>query len=160
MNTERLEGLVQKVRSLPDSNARDAALELVQAVMELHATGLDRMMEIVAASENSGALLHSFSEDSGISAILLLHNLHPIDFETRVRRAVDQPSLRGRGARVDLVSIRDGVVHVRVEGGPAFETAVRTAIIESAPDVTDIVVDAIGAHAANGFVPLTQLLAR
>ena len=56
MNADRLEDLVQKVRSLKDSDARDAALELVQAVMDLHAAGLDRMMEIVSTSEAGGPL--------------------------------------------------------------------------------------------------------
>lgn len=155
MNTDRLESLVEKVRSLPDADARDSALALVQAVMELHAAGLERMMEMVAPET---ALLEEFAKDPAVSAILLLHNLHPHDLNTRVRNALDQPSLRGRGATVELVSIRGAMVHVRIEGGPALEGAVRNAITEAAPDVDDIQIDVVGAK--NGFVPLTQLLAR
>lgn len=149
MNTERLESLVQKVRSLEDSDARYAALELVQAVMDLHGAGLDRIMEIVSSSE---AVLDQFAADPAISAILLLHDLHPVDFETRVRRALDR-------TRAELISIREGVVHIRLEGGPAFEAAVRQALAEAAPDAVEIVVETTNAHASNAFVPLTQLMA-
>ncbi|HVW86380.1 MAG TPA: hypothetical protein VHB50_16955 [Bryobacteraceae bacterium] len=158
MNTERLESLVQKVRSLQDAEARDAALGLVQAVMDLHAAGLDRVMEIVSSSETGGALLDQFADDPAISGILLLHDLHPRDLETRVRRALDQVSPRGRGASAEIVSIRDGVVRIRIEGGPAFEAAVGNAVTEAAPDALDVVIEAGGSQASNGFVPLTQLL--
>jgi hypothetical protein len=127
--------------------------------MDLHEAGLDRMMEIVCSSEAGPVILDRFADDPAVSSILLLHDLHPLDLESRVRRAVALPSLRLRGASVELISIREGAVHVRIEGGPAFEAAVRDAITEAAPDAGEIVVENAGAHVSNGFVPLTQLLA-
>ena len=159
MTTERLASLVEKVRGLQDAEARDSALELVQAVMDLHEAGLDRMMEMVSSSETGAGLLDHFADDPAVSSILLLHDLHPLDLEARVRRAVALPSLRGRGASVELLSIREGAVHIRIEGGPAFEAAVRDAITEAAPDASEIVVKTAGAPVSNGFVPLAQLLA-
>ncbi|HWB86609.1 MAG TPA: hypothetical protein VG675_20870 [Bryobacteraceae bacterium] len=159
MNTGHLEKLVEKVRSLPDSEARQAALELVQAVMDLHAAGLDRMMDILSTSESGRSLLEEFADDPAASGILLLHDLHPFDLETRVLRAIAEPSFRARGAHVELVSIREGTVHVRVEGGPALEAAVRRAIGEAAPDAAEIVVESSDTRVSGGFVPLAELRA-
>ena len=160
MNTGRLEQLVEKVRSIEDEAARDAALQLVQAVMDLHGAGLDRMMDLIAASESQGLLFDEFAKDTAVSAILLLHNLHPLELETRVRRAVEHPSLALRGGEVRILSVKDGLVRARVSGGPAFEARVRDAILEAAPDAGDIVIESAGLPVPAAFVPVEQLLAR
>jgi hypothetical protein len=160
VNAERLETLVKKVRSLHDAAARDAALELVQAVMELHASGIERMMEIVHEFGAGEPVFEAFAADNVVSGILLLHDLHPLDLEDRVRRALDQPSFRGRGVTVEVLSVRDGIVDIRIEGGPALRSAVEKALAEAAPDAVEIVIQgAAGNHAPAGFVPLERLLA-
>lgn len=156
MNTERLDTLIQLVRSIADPAARDAALELVQAVMELHASSLERMLDIVHESEASGAIFEAYTADQQVSNILLLHDLHPLDLEQRVRRALAQPAFR----TVEVLAVRDGAVRVRIDGGPALRSAVEKALAEAAPDSAEIVVEGGAADHANGFVPLAQLLAR
>ncbi|MEO7143051.1 MAG: nitrogen fixation protein NifU [Bryobacteraceae bacterium] len=161
MNAERLEALIQKVRSLPDTAARDAALELVQAVMDLHASGIERMMEIVHASEAGDSIFEAYAADDRVRVILLLHDLHPLDLEERVRRALDQPAFHSRGATVEVLSVRDGVARIHIEGGPALRSAVEQALSEAAPDAVEVIVEGGAAnHSPANFVPLTQLLAR
>jgi hypothetical protein len=161
VNSARLEGLVEKVRSLEDQGARDAALELVQAVVDLYGDGLGRMMELTAEADGGGALLDAFGKDPAISPILLLHGLHPQALESRVRRAVEHPSLAMRGVTIRVLSAIDGAVRIRLDGADRnFEERVREAILEAAPDAESIEVESSGAPAAAGFVPLEQLVAR
>lgn len=156
MNTERIESLIQTVQNLPDSSARDAALELVQAVMEMHANGLEKMLDIVANAEGGSAIIDALGDDPVSSSILLVHDLHPLDLETRVRRALDCPEFSSRGAEVELLSVRDSAVRVRVTGGTLLRSAVEQALIEAAPDAAAI---SLEGSSSQSFVPLTQLLA-
>lgn len=155
MNTERLDSLVQRVRAIADPAARDAALELVQAVMDLHASSLEQMMDILHESGAGAAAFDAFAADAQVSNMLLLHDLHPLDLEQRVRRALAQPAFR----TVEVLSVRDGAVRVRLEGGSALRGAVEQALAEAAPDADAITVEGGTANHSNGFVPLTQLLA-
>jgi hypothetical protein len=125
--------------------------------MEFHAEGLRRMMDIVFDS-GGASRADAFASDSLVSSMLLLHDLHPLDLHSRVERALDVPEFRARGASVELKSILDGVVRVRVEGGPQLRSAVETALMEAAPDALSIQVD--GEPVSAGFVPLGQLTAR
>ena len=153
MNAERIEELVEQIRSLKDPAARDAALELVQAVMDLHREGLERMVEIAG-----DGVLQEFTKDTTVSGILLLHDLHPLDLEVRVRRAVEDPMLAGGVARV--MSVSAGRVRVRVSGDASYETLARRVVLEAAPDAAEIVIERAGPHAAPAFVPVESLIAR
>jgi hypothetical protein len=158
VNGAAIEALVEKVRSFPDPAARDTSLELVQAVMDLHAAGIERMMEVISSAENRDALFDRFADDPAVSCVLLLHDAHPLDLEARVRRALNSLSMKG-AARAELVTIRDGVVRVRVEGGQAIALAVREALGEGAPDALEIVIEGEQTF-SSGFVPLERLVAR
>ena len=63
--------------------------ELVSLVVELHGAGLERLLEI---ADESGALtdgvLDRIADDEQVSALLLLHGLHPDDVHTRIERAL------------------------------------------------------------------------
>src|SRR6516225_9423191 len=91
-----IEELVRKVETLPDGGA---AVELVQALMALHADAIARMLEIAGANA-----VAAMAEDELVSSVLALHGLHPHDFETRVRRAIDKLQLHfdSRGAGIEL----------------------------------------------------------
>ncbi len=128
--------------------------------MDLHGAGLERIMDLIAGSESHGLLFDEFAKDTAVSAILLLHDLHPVELETRVRRAVEHPSLALRGGEVRILSVKEGLVRVRVAGGAAFEALVRDAILEAAPDAGEIVIESSGPPPSAAFVPLEQLLAR
>ena len=53
--------------------------------------------------------------------MFLLHSLHPDDKETRVVRGLDsvRPYLKSHGGDCELVSVRDGIVRLKLHGTPA-----------------------------------------
>jgi hypothetical protein len=155
-----LEELVRRVRALEDIRARDTALELVQVVMDLHGAALERTLALIAQTEGGGAIIDQLAHDPAVSPLLLLHDLHPVDLETRVRRAVEQRSLARRGCSARVVSVADGQIRLRVEGDAGFAEQVRAAIVEAAPDAGEVLIESEAAAAPPNFVPLEQLLAR
>ena len=168
--SQRLEGLERLVRELedgPDSPVRARARRLVEGVLDLHAEAVRRMIDVLNESDDGRRILHAWASDPGISAVLLLHGLHPLTLESRVHEALDAlaPSLRGLGARVAAVSFANAVVHIRVEheGGRATPASVlrarlEEALIAAAPDATAIEVDVPVPPAA--FVPLGEVRLR
>ena len=158
MKNGRIEELVQKVQSLPDPIARQTALELVQAVLELHASALERMTEIIAGSEGGPAIMDALATDPHTSSVLLLHDLHPLDLDTRLARALDNPAFRSRGATVELVSVQEGVIRVRIDGGLGLRQAVEKALWEAAPEAVDLIVEGGPDQVSSNFVPLEALL--
>jgi Fe-S cluster biogenesis protein NfuA len=88
-----------------------------------------------------------------VASLLLLHNLHPEDTETRVQSALERirPQLAAHGGSATLVGVDDGRVRVRLEATghgcgsstPAMKLAVEQAIEEMAPEVRGIEVDEV-----------------
>ena len=56
--------------------------------------------------------------DPVVASVLLLYGLHPLDFETRVRRAIEKvrPALRSYGSDLELRGVNAGAVRIRVRG--------------------------------------------
>ena len=105
---EHIEGLIRKIESLLDLAARTSAVALVQALMEFHGAGLDRMMEIVSDTGQVGeSVFNSFAADQLVSSLLLLYGLHPLPLDARVTQALDKvrPYLDSHGGSVELVEI-------------------------------------------------------
>lgn len=161
--TEQIEGLVQKVESLKDREARQTALDLIQAIMELHGAGLERIMELVAQAHEP--LLDVFASDEKVEGLLLLYGLHPVDLEGRVKRALDRVRLTmlSRNASAHLLGIENGAIRIRIDGanpfsGPELKAALEEAVYAAAPDATNLVILGIP-EPASGFVPLSSLVA-
>jgi Fe-S cluster biogenesis protein NfuA len=146
---QEIEAMIMRIRSMVDPETRDAALELVQTVMELHATAIDRMMEIAASSGDTGwRIIDLFSLDDLVANLLVLHGLHPLDMETRVRNALEKvsPYVRSHCGNVELINIAGGTVRLRLIGNcnespssrSTLKNAIEKAIYQMAPDVTSI----------------------
>ena len=157
---ERVEALIHEVEQFSDPAVRSSTQELLRTVIELHGAALERILETVADSgDQSVALIDALVRDDLVASILLLHGLHPLDLETRVRQALDKvrPFLRSHGGNVELLDLSDGVVRLRMlgscDGCPSsamtLKHAIEAAIYEKAPDVTGIEVDQ---PATNGHV--------
>src|SRR4029450_4343580 len=102
---EQIEGLIQKIETLPDPEARASAVALVQALMEFHGAGLERMMEIIAELGEGYAVFDRFAAEDLVGSLLLLYGLHPLPLEAPVGRALHKgrPYLEshgGNGARL------------------------------------------------------------
>jgi Fe-S cluster biogenesis protein NfuA len=148
-HAKTIERLVEKIRGAGDLETQQAALELLQAVMEFHERGIDRMLEIASGRGDAGwALIDDFGNDPLVSHLLLLHGLHPLDTETRVRDALDKvrPYLNSHGGDVQLISVAGDSVRLRLIGScngcPSssltLKTAVEKSVFEAAPEVTSI----------------------
>jgi Fe-S cluster biogenesis protein NfuA len=161
---EQIEALLREVDQIPDAAAQASARQVIQAVLELHGTAMERMLERIAAAGNAGqSMIDSLAEDELVESVLLLHGLHPLDIETRVRQALDKvrPMLRAHGGNVELLGVADGVVRLRMAGNcngcassaATLKLSIEQAIYDKAPDVAGIEVEE-GAvsevHAGNG----------
>ena len=118
----------------------------VGAIMELYGDGLRR---VVAALQDAGAAgqeIHGqLVEDGVVASLLLIHDLFPIDLETRVREALAtvRPYMESHGGDVEFLGIEDGVARLRLEGhckgcpasAATLELAIKEAIEEAAPDL-------------------------
>src|ERR1700744_3207095 len=97
-----VERLLEDLETLADPVARQTATGVVQALLELYGAGLGRMVEEISASDSGGESAHAFAEDELISHLLLLHGLHPVAVEDRVRDALTEvrPYLESHGGNV------------------------------------------------------------
>jgi hypothetical protein len=161
--------LVGELDQVPGGGSKVAARELVQLLMEVHRTGLERIMELVFESgREGGAITDRFGQDPIVRNLLLLYSLHPDDLETRVVRALDtvRARLRKFDSRVELVSLHEGAVQVRlhtsghVRGSTIKDLRfiVEGGIYDLAPDLTSLTILAPEEESSSGFVPLQSLL--
>jgi Fe-S cluster biogenesis protein NfuA/nitrite reductase/ring-hydroxylating ferredoxin subunit len=135
-----VEELLDALESLPDPEGRDVALEAVQAVLRLYGAGLERIVEQVGTDRAT-----ALATDELVAHLLLLHGLHPVSVEERVRAALDgvRPYLGSHGGDVELLDVSEGVARVRMrgscEGCPAsamtLKLAIEDAVLKAAPDV-------------------------
>jgi len=157
----RIDELVRKVEAACDPALRSDVRELIETLMDLHGAGLERILEILSnAGETAAGLIQSLSRDELISSLLVLYGIHPEDFESRVRRAVDnvRPQLRSQGARLELIAMAEGSVRVRIIGAASrdLEELVRAALFATAPDAAEVVIEGTATNGSS-FVPLESL---
>src|SRR5579885_3515670 len=135
----RIEQLLAGLEQAPDFPARSHARELVRILLDLHGGGLERLLSIVYEQGEGGrALIDQFASDEAVSNLLLLHGLHPLDFEARVRQALERvrPVLAAHGGSVELVEIgQDRVVRLSLKGScngcPSSQRTLTTTIEEA-----------------------------
>src|ERR1700722_5938457 len=158
--TRRVEELVFALEALPDPAAAAAARELVQRVLELHGTALARIMEAIGADPAGARLAAALVEDECINGGLLLHDLHPADLDTRVRRELDRlhPHRGVRGLAVQAVEIESARVRVRLGLSDAgryssadaevIRRELEQAVLDAAPDASTIEVHGLPMNTA------------
>lgn len=167
---QRVDELVQEIETWADPNLRSKAVELVQALMDFHGAGIDRMMDITANKGAAGfAIFDEFAKDDLVGNMLLLYGLHPLDIEERIKNALEKvrPSLNLHEGNVELLSVNDGIVHLRLQGNcdgcPSsaltLKHTIEEAIYAAAPDVVSIEVENLTEPASqnqNGFVQIEK----
>ncbi len=147
---------------------RGKAEELVQLLMRLYGAGLERILSAVDdAGPASVPIFARLADDELVASLMVLHDLHPLDLEARISRALDhvRPYLGSHGGGVELVGVVDGVVRLRLEGScdgcpssaVTMKLAIEKAIEEAAPEITGIEVEGVapetghpGQHPAAG----------
>jgi Fe-S cluster biogenesis protein NfuA len=127
----RVENLLEQIEEDPRAAAA------VEAVVALYGEALARLL--------AGA---DPTEDELVSHLLLVHDLHPVDLETRVRQALEgvRPYLGSHGGDVELLGVEDGVARLRLAGTcngcpsstVTLQNAIEEALLKAAPDLERI----------------------
>jgi Fe-S cluster biogenesis protein NfuA len=167
---QRIGGLVQEIESIADPAVKAAAKDLVQSLMDLHGAALEKALEIVAETGETGmSIIDRLGHDSLVSSVLILYGLHPEDLESRVVKAVDRvrQQLRKQGCEVELLGVNDGAIRLRVETGShtcgstakTVQATLEAAMYDAAPDLTSLVIEGLEEKPASGFVALDKLMA-
>jgi Fe-S cluster biogenesis protein NfuA len=150
-----IEALLDRLDALPDTAARETATATVQALLALYGEGLRTVVERLGPAQ-----ARMLAEDELVAHLLLLHGLHPVPVEQRVRDALDsvRPYLESHGGDVELLEVEEGVVRLRLQGScegcPAsamtLKQAIEQAVLAAAPDVDAVQAEGLDdpAHAA------------
>lgn len=158
---ESIEELLRRIESASDPHVRSTAQELVQAVMDLHAAGLERIIEILGAAGSAGkSAIDSLSGDDLVSSLLVLYGLHPRTIEDRLTQALDKirPSVKKRGGEIELLHFTDGAVRLRLQANgnaATLKELVEAAVYQAAPDIASLTIE--GPEERQAFVPLDML---
>ena len=138
----RVESLVMALEDLPDTAAREAARGLVRALLDLHALGVRRVLEL-----SGEVAVNRFVDDPLVSSLLLLHELHPLSAMERLNRALEpmQPWFHTIGGGVKVVRATEDEVHLCLCGdaaaGPALRARAMELVIEFVPDVATVEIE-------------------
>jgi Fe-S cluster biogenesis protein NfuA len=150
----QVEALLDRLDALPDPAARELATATVQALLELYGEGLRHVVERIGPAQ-----ARALADDELVAQLLLLHGLHPVSVERRVRAALEdvRPYLGSHGGDVELLGVAGGVVRLRLQGScegcPAsamtLRNAIEEAILQAAPDVDRVEAEGVDdpAHA-------------
>jgi Fe-S cluster biogenesis protein NfuA len=158
----RVEELIGRAERFADPADRAVTRELVSGLLELHGAGLARVLDVLSGSGDVGrSVMQALVADGLVASLFLLHGLHPVDLETRVRMALDavQPTLANHGGGVELIGVVDGVIRLRLQGncngcpssGETLRNLVEVALDEAAPDRS-------GLEIASAELPPRQLI--
>jgi len=159
-----LEALLEDVEAIPEAGARERALAAVQGLVELYGAGLERIVKTLSARDDAAEIADALAADELVSHLLLLHDLHPVPVEDRVRAALAEvrPYLESHGGDVDLVAVEEGVVRLRMDGScegcpsstATLKLAIEDAIRKAAPEVEEVEADGVEQEQAS---PLLQI---
>ena len=147
---EQIESLIRRIEASADLDTMAVVRELVESILEFNGAGRERAVDIVRRSSGGDAVVGEIARDALTGSLLLLYGLHPEDFETRVRRAID--AIPG----VLLTGLSDGVVRLRATSPETSREAVEQILYSSAPEVEGVEIE--GLRPASGFVPLEAIL--
>jgi len=167
--------LLRDIESIEDPGLREVATGVLQDLLAIYGEGLGRILSIVRSEcteQVCDRVLAEFAKDELVSHLLLLHDLHPVDLQTRISSALEEarPYLKSHGGNVEFIDVVDGVAHLRLQGScngcpgsaTTLKMTIEEALYKAAPDLLGI--EAVGADeaapVATGFVPISAVLPR
>jgi Fe-S cluster biogenesis protein NfuA len=151
---DRVERLLAQLRSGRDPRAAVVAEDLVRCLVQLYGAALERISEI-----GGERLCHQLCADPLVESLMLVHDLHPLDADTRVRRALDRIQRHTGELLYDGIDAA-GLARIRLPGGghgcrSSLRRTIESAVREAAPELTGVVVEAEAAPP-----PLLQIMPR
>jgi hypothetical protein len=158
----RAEDMLRRVEQISDPDAREAAVELVRALLELYGEGLARLTAMASGAGGDDAAAR-LADDQLVSHLLLLHGLHPLDAPTRIARALEAVRPRLSGGHPELLDIEGARVRLRLSGpggchASAAADALREAVTAAAPEIEQVEVEEPAPEPA--LVPLDSVRVR
>lgn len=147
--SQRITELLDEIRAMIAPPAWDKLEQIIQRVVSLYSHALGRALAHARAADVDETFEGRICDDDLLASLLLLHGLHPLATDERVRRALE--NVRERlGTDVPPLEVdaidADGTIHVRATGtlgGGAMsarlvEGSIRKAIEDAAPEVVRI----------------------
>ena len=161
---ERVEALLAGLRSQAGPQAAGTAEELVGCLVELYGAGLAQVVAILGEDEDGPRLLDRLAADPLVESLLLVHDLHPLDTGTRVRRAVEGVLLQlgPHAGEVEYLGLdAQGIVRLRLEQRGCSAGTVRElierAVAAAAPEAAGVAIELAEPPAE---LPLLQITRR
>jgi hypothetical protein len=124
--------------------------DVLGLVVRLYGGGLARALDHARTAGAGPAFDQRLADDELLASLLVLHGLHPLSTEARVRRALAQlhAELGVAAEALALVAIRDGVVELAADGalgGGAMsqglaEGIVKRVIETAAPEIESVAI--------------------
>lgn len=157
--SKKIQDLVEEIDSLPDSRARGLMQECVQEFLGFYGNGLKRILGIISKGNNAASkdIYNNLIEDSFVSGLLLIHDLHPLDLNTRLHIALDnvKPYMDSHGGDVEIISLINGVARLKLSGhckgcpssASTLELGIKREIEENCPDLLGLEVEGVVAPA-------------
>jgi Fe-S cluster biogenesis protein NfuA len=164
---QRIDALLDELAAIGDPAARERAEDIVRLLLELYGAGLARIMETVVTGD--GPVADRLVADPLVASLLVLHDLHPVDLDTRVEQALEsvRPYLGSHAGGVTYLGVDDdGVAHLQLEGSCSscpsssitVQHSIERAIVEAAPEVVRVdVVEVAKAAAAPALLQIQPL---
>jgi Fe-S cluster biogenesis protein NfuA/nitrite reductase/ring-hydroxylating ferredoxin subunit len=159
LHGERIQRLLEKIESLPYPAAKELINECMEAVLAFYGAGLQRILQLVSQDGAEGRkVFRDLVHDDVIKGLLLIHDLHPLDLEARLREALDKvrPYLQSHGGNVELISLENDIAKLRLQGtcescassSVTLELAIRHAIEQACPDLVHFEVEGVAPEKA------------
>jgi len=166
---ERVEALLAELTTRAGPQAGQVAEDLVGCLVELYGAGLATIVATLKADPDAGGrLLAALADDPLVESLLLVHDLHPLDADARIARALDRvrAQLGPHAGVIDYLGRDDqGVARLRLTSGghgcgsssSTARQAVEEAVAEAAPEATAVHVEEV---VAPPEAPLLQITRR
>jgi Fe-S cluster biogenesis protein NfuA len=166
---ERVEALLAELSSQAGPQVAATAEELVSCLVELYGAGLAEIVRILGEDPDGNGsgprLMDALVADPLVESLLLVHDLHPLDTATRVRRAVDQvmPQLGSHPGQAEFLGLDEaGVIRLRLDRSghgcqstaATVQAAIEKSVAEAAPEATGVDIEVVTAPAE---LPLLQI---
>ena len=166
---EKVEALLAELLSQAGPQVASTAEELVGCLVELYGAGLAEIVRVLGEDAEGGPrLLDRLVADPLVESLLLIHDLHPLDPDARINRALEavRSRLGSHAGVIEYLGIDDaGVVHLRLEQGGhgcgssagTIQAAIEKAVTEAAPETAGVDIEVVEAVAE---LPLLQITRR
>ena len=142
---KRVQELIEQIAGVSDEDARELFQECIHEVLTFYGLGLARVLDVAKGARGGDGVYEKLVDDSIVRGLLLIHGLHPVPLEARLREALEKvrPYMESHGGNVELLSLENEVAHLRLVGhckscpssAVTLELALKQAIEEACPDL-------------------------